>query len=130
MNAALVELVDDDRREIQQQRILLQPRGEDALGREEHARGRTELALEPHVPADLATERPSSFVRDPPRHRPRRHAPRLQHEDRSVHRERRRHARRLACARGSGEDQRAPGPNGVEDLGDVGIDRKRVHVSS
>ena len=54
VHAALVELVEDDRRNVREQRILLQARGQHALGGDEHARVGREAALEPDVPADFA----------------------------------------------------------------------------
>jgi hypothetical protein len=78
VDAALVELVDDDRAEARQQRIALEPRGEDAFGRDEEPRLGRVAAIEPHVPADLASDRPALLVCDAPRNRARRHPPRLQ----------------------------------------------------
>ena len=82
VDAALVELVEDDRVKARQQRVLLKARGQDPLGGEEQARLGPEPALEPDVPPDLAAERPALLVRDPPRDAARRHTARLQHDDR------------------------------------------------
>ena len=77
MDAALVKLVDDDGPQVLHERILLKPRGEDAFGRHDQPRRVCEIAIEPHVPTDLAPERPRLFVGDPPRDRPRRDPARL-----------------------------------------------------
>ena len=84
VNAPLVKLVDDDRAERREQRILLQPRRQDALGGDEQPRVGRELAVEAHVPADFAAERPPCSLRDAPGDRARRNAPRLQQQHRTV----------------------------------------------
>ena len=124
MNAALVELVEHHRDEVREQWILLQPPGEDAFGCEQHARLGTELALEPDVPADLAPRSPATFVRNSSRDAPGRDAPRLEHDDRSVARERRRHTGRLAGTRRSCQHQRATLADSGHDVGQVRIDRQ------
>ena len=96
VHAALVELVEDDGPEIPEERILLQARGQDALGREEHRRLWPELALEPDVPPDFPADRPALFVGDARRQAARGDAPRLENDHRPVHGERGRHAGRLA----------------------------------
>ena len=90
VDAALVELVEDDRPKAGEERILLQPGRQDAFGRQQHPGVRTELLLEADVPADLAAERPAAFDGNAARDRPRRHASRLQHDDRTVRGQRRR----------------------------------------
>ena len=62
VDAPLVKFVDDDRRDIAQQRIVLKVGGEDALGDDEEARVAGELPLEADVPADFAADA-SSRVR-------------------------------------------------------------------
>jgi hypothetical protein len=69
VDAALVELVEDDHVEIAQQRIRLQPRGQDAFRRDEQARPRVEAALEADLPADLLADRPAALVGDAARER-------------------------------------------------------------
>ena len=111
VDAALVEFVEDDRAEAAQQRILLQAARSGCLRSRTGRACRPRTPLEPDVPADFAAERPALLLGDPPRHRPRRDAPRLQHDDRSVRRQRRRHARRLsrpAPRRRSGPGDCAP----------------------
>src|SRR5260221_327213 len=61
VDAAFVNLVEDDGAEIRQQRIGLQPRGQDAFGDDEQARRRAEVAVEPHLPADFAAESPAAL---------------------------------------------------------------------
>ena len=125
MHAALVEFVEDDRAEVGEQRILLQTSGKDAFGREEHGCRRAEAPVEPDVPPDFVANRPALLIRDASGEAPRRHAPRLEHDDGSVPGERRRDAGRLPGA-GRGRDH---GRTGVADpgkyVGDEGIYRKR-----
>ena len=52
-------------RELGQQRIGLQPCGQDAFGDDEQPRLGAEAALEAHLPADLAADRPAALVGDP-----------------------------------------------------------------
>ena len=106
VDAALVKLVEDDGAEVGEQRIALQPRGQDAFGHDEQPRVGGEAALEADLPADLAAERPAAFVGDARGDRARGDAARLQQDDRTVGRERRRNTRRLAGA-GRGGDDRA-----------------------
>ena len=124
MNAPLVELVEDDRSEARQERVLLQPRREYALGRDENPGAIAELPFEPDVPADLAPDRPALLRRDPPRDRSCRDAARLQNDRRPVRRQRRRHARRLARAGRRREHERPIAPDRGDDVGKEGIDGK------
>ena len=103
VQAALVELVDDDGSDVAEQRILLQPRGQDAFGDDGQAGVGGGAAIEPDVPSHLAAERPALLGGDAPRDRARGHASRLQQQDRAVAHERGRHARRLSRARRRGE---------------------------
>ena len=125
VHGALVELVQDDGLEAGEQRIALQARGEDALGRDQQAGARREAALETHLPAHLLTERPALLLGDPPRQRARRDPPRLEEEERAVAGQDRRHARRLARSRRRDHDQRAPLTQAGLDLRQVRIDRER-----
>ena len=100
MHAALVELVEDDRSEIREQRILLQARRQHALGRDEQTRRGAEPALEADLPADLAADRPAALVGDARGDRARGDAPRLQQNERS---------RRRASAGGTRVVLPAPG---------------------
>ena len=107
MYAALVKFVEDDGREIRQQRIVLQARGQDAFGHDEQPRVGAEAAFEADLPADLAAERPALLVRDPRGNRTRGHTPRLEQDDRAVRKESGRNASRLARA-WRGGDHRGP----------------------
>ena len=107
MKAPLVELVDDDGAEIGEQRILLEARGQNALGRHQQSRRRVKAALEPDMPAHFAADRPPTLERDPLRDRPRRDAARLEQDDRPVIDERRRHSGRLSRAWLRRDDDRA-----------------------
>ena len=84
MNAALVEFVENDGRDVSQQRILLQPRGENSLGREDHARLFGEAALETNVPAHFLPGGPALLFRHAACHCSRGHPTRLQHDDASI----------------------------------------------
>ena len=108
-----------------EQRILLQARREDALGREEH-RGfgpncRSKRTCHPTSPAD----RPALLGGDARRQTPRRDATRLENNHRPVDGERRRNAGRLPCAWRGGDDDRArrrglsPGSQEYERLSEV-----------
>ena len=127
VDAALVKLVEDDGRESGEQRVGLQARGQDPFGDDEDARLRAESALEAHLPADLAAERPPVLVGDARRNRARGDASGLQQDDRAVPHERRRHARRLSGARGRGDDGGPRAAHVIDYLVDVGIDRKGDH---
>ena len=127
VDAALVELVEDDRPKAGEERILLQPGRQDAFGGQQHPGVRTELPLEADVPADFAAERPAALVGDAARDRPRRDASRLQHDDRAVRGERGRHARRLARTWRRRQHQRPSLPDEREDFRDESVDRQRGH---
>ena len=98
MHAALVEFIEHDRRDLAEQRVLLEPGGEDALGRKQHARLAREARLEADVPADLASEGPTLLLGDAASQRPRGGPSRLQHDDGAVNRQCGRHTRGLAGA--------------------------------
>ena len=113
-------------RESAEQRILLEARGQDALGDDQQARVGGEAALEAHVPPHLAAECPALLVRDAPRHGARGDAPRLQHEHAAGVDQRRRHARGLARARRGNQHRCAPRSQNAPELGDGGLDGQCV----
>ena len=125
MNAPLVKFVEDDHVEIAEQRIALQPRGEDSFRRHEQPRAVGELPFEADLPADFVADRPAAFDGDPPRQRARRHAPRLQQDRPADRRQRRRNARRLPRSRRRDDHRAAVRADVSGDLGDVRIDRER-----
>jgi hypothetical protein len=127
VDAPLVKLVDDDGGDVGEQRILLQPRRENAFSGEKDARFCRELSFEPDVPAHLAAERPVALVGDAARDRPCRNAAWLKHQNPAVGRECRRHARRLSRSGGGGKDERAARAYGLENRGDVRVDRQGIH---
>ncbi len=127
VDAALVELVEDDGTERRQQRILLQPRGQDAFSGEEDAGLWTELTLEANVPSDLAANRPTALVSDAARQTARRDPSRLQHDHRAVVGNRRRHAGRLTRRRRRRHDSRACDRQGVDNARQMGVDGEGVH---
>src|SRR5690606_17484486 len=99
---ALVELVDDDRSDVFEERVLAQAAHEDALGDEHDARRVRDAPVVPDVVADRPADRRTALLRDAPRRRARREAARLEHEDPALEAaldERRRQARRLPGAR-------------------------------
>jgi hypothetical protein len=124
VNASLVEFVENDGGEPGEQRILLKPGGQDAFGGKHDARLRPELAFEPHVPSDLTANRPFLLVGDAPRQAARGNAPRLQHDHRTVYRERRWNSRRLARPRRRGDDGCSLATHGLEDDRQNVVDRK------
>jgi len=63
VQAALVKLVHDDGPEVGEQRILLEPRGQDALCHDEQAGVWAEPALESDLPSNLAADRPALLLR-------------------------------------------------------------------
>ncbi len=127
VDAALVELVDDDGRERRQQRVALHSRGENAFGDDEQTRVGAEAPLEADLPADLAAERPPALGGNPRGNRARRHAPGLKQDDGTVGQERRRHACGLAGAWRGGHDGGTRSPDGVEDRIEERIDRQGDH---
>ena len=92
VHAALVELIEDDRAEAREQGVLLEPRRQDTLGREEHRGRRTELTLEADVPPDFPADRPPLLGGNAGGEAPRGHASRLEHNHRAVDRQRGRNA--------------------------------------
>ena len=128
VDGSLVELVEHDRADAGDQRIVDQARGEDAFGGEQDARRRREPALEAHVPADLLAERPAALLGDPARDGPRRDPPRLQHQHRPVGGERRRQPRGLAGAGRRDDDRGAVPAHGIDDGVDVRVDRERIQA--
>ena len=111
-----------------EQRILLQPRGQDAFGRDEQARlgarsdGRIGRASRP--PGRASTPRSSAIRRAIARAATRRGCSR---QHRTVVDQRRRHARRLAGAWRRGDHHGARSANGVDDLWNVRVDRQLIH---
>jgi len=125
MDAPLVEFVEHDDVEVAEQRIRLQPRGEDPLGRHEQPGAAGEPPLEADLPADLLPDRPPLLRRDAPRQRAGGDAAGLQ-KDRppQLAREGRRDARGLSRSRRRDDDGRAPGAHRGENGRDVAVDGK------
>ena len=129
VDAALVKLVEHDRREVAEQRIALQAGGQDAFGDDEQPRVRAEAALEPDLPADLAAKGPAALACDPRRDRARRDPPRLQQDHPAVGQQRRRHTGRLAGAWGRGDHRGARTADAIDDLIEERIDRERNQLT-
>ena len=124
VHTALVELVEDDRRHVRDQRILLQARRQDAFGCKQHLCVGAVAWFETHVPADLAPQRPSLLVGYAASQRAGRGAARLQHQHASVPCQRRRHSRRLAGARRRHEHDRAGRPERCPHRVEMRVDRQ------
>ena len=112
-------------REVREQRVLLQSCRQDAFRHDEQARISGEPALEADLPADLAPERPPALVGNPCRDRPRRHASRLQQDQRSRIEQRRGHTCRLAGAGCRREHDRATAGQVRPHVADICVDRQR-----
>ncbi len=126
VNAALVELVDDDGPERGEQGILLQPGGEDAFGRDQQPGLGGEPPVETDVPPHLSAHGPALLDGDASCDGPRRHPPWLQQEDRTVGGERRRYSRRLARP-GGGSDDHGPRPaDAGDDLVEASVDGQEI----
>ena len=128
VNASLVKFVEDDRLKVRQERVVLQPRGQDAFGHHEQPRVAGEAPLEPDLPADLAANRPAALLGDARRDGPRSHAARLQQDD-AARRPRARAAHASSCPRlAAATTTTAAGlMQGRDDAPDERIDRKGKH---
>ncbi len=129
--APFVELVEEDGADAVEQRVGLQSLEEDPLGDDEQAGRGARPALEAHLIAHLLAQPPAALLGDPPRRRPRRDPPRLEHDDLTgpAHAgvgEGRRHPRRLAGARRRHEHGGRPTAKGGDELGQDGVDRQRL----
>ncbi len=124
---ALVEFVEDHRRDPFEEGIPLEPAQQQPLGDEDDPAVGAEAALEADPPADLPAERPPLLVGDAARRGARRHPARLQHDDlagRQLAGERRRHPRRLAGARGRVQHGGAGRTERGEELRQDSVDRE------
>src|SRR5689334_4123287 len=124
MNAALVELVEDDGREFREQWIVLKPRRQHALSRDKQPCVRAEAPLETNLPADLLADRPAALRGDPLCDRAGGDTPRLQQQQRSVREDGGRNPRRLPRARLRGDDDSPGSAEVLDDLRNEGVDRK------
>ncbi len=128
---ALVELVEDQRADAVEQRVVLQHAGEDAFGDHLDAGARTDLRFEADAVADRLAGLFTACAGHEVRGRARGDAARLQHQQLAACKpgrvqQGRRHARGLAGAgRGLQHQTRLPG-QADQDLGQQGINRKRV----
>jgi hypothetical protein len=121
-----MELVEHDGAKSREQRILLEARRQHPLGGHQQVRARAESPFESNLPADLGADRPAALVGDTLRDGARRHAPGLQHDDRPIGEECRRHARRLAGSGLRGDDDGTRSPKGIGNRVDEGVDGKRI----
>ena len=104
LQAALVVLVEDHAADVLQRRVALQLPGEDALRDDLDAGLRADLGVHAHPVADGLADALAEQPGDALRHRARRQAPRLEHDDAPPGQpgrieQRRRHTRALAGAR-------------------------------
>ena len=125
MNASLVKLVEDDRGEIRQERILLEPRRQDPFGDDEQPRVAGGSLLESDVPAHFTPERPFPLFRNTPRNRARGHAARLQQNERTRVDQGWRNPGGLARAGRRREHHSAPARERVADVRDVLVNDQR-----
>jgi hypothetical protein len=77
-----MKLVEHDRAERREQRILLEARRQHAFSRDEEPGSRPESSLVSNVPADLLANAPATLGRDALRDRASGHTPRLQENQR------------------------------------------------
>ena len=125
MNASLVELVEDDRREIGEQRILLEARRQYAFGHDQQPCVSGETLFESDLPANFAPDRPLALFRDAPRNGTRGYTARLQENDWSRVDQRRWNSCGLACAGRSGYHY-CPAPfERVANIRDVRVNNQR-----
>ena len=129
VNAALVKLVDDDRLEVRQQRIVLQARRQHALRRDKQLRPWAKASVEADLPAYLVANRPAALERDALRDRARGNAPRLQQNQRAIADERWRNASGLSRTGLCGYNDGAGSSNLLDDPGNECVDRKGVRQS-
>ncbi len=125
VNAALVEFVEHDGREVREQRIPLQARGENAFGDDEQPGVSDEVLFESNLPANLAPERPAPLVGDTPRDGAGGDSPRLQQDDRTRVDERWWNPRGLAGAGRGREHHSAPACERLAHLTEVRVNGKR-----
>ena len=109
---------------------MLEARAQHAFGRDEQAGGVGEAAFEPDLPSDFPADRPAALVRNSVRDGSRRHAPRLQEDERPSVKQGRRNPRGFPCARLRRDDERTRLPQIGDDLRKEGVDRKDVSHSS
>ena len=110
VEAPLVELVEHDRADAREQRILGHLPQEDPVGDEADPRGGGDATVEADLVAHLRADLAAELEGDPPRRGPGREPPRFEDHHRPVPGEtgpedRRRHARRLPRARRRGKDE-------------------------
>ena len=137
VQAPLVKLVQHHGADALEERIVEDLTVEDSLGLDPEPGPTRDLPLDPDLVADLLAERPTLFEGDPRGGGPRRHPARLEHDHSGVVRgkqagpdDRRRHPRGLARARRGDQDERPVGPQGLQDPGQAGVDRERMHGMS
>jgi hypothetical protein len=111
----LVKLVENDGPKVREERIGVEPGGEDALRGHEEVRLLRVLALEAHLPAHLAADLPRALLGDPAGDRAGGDPPRLEQEHRPVADEGGRNARRLPRPRLRDEHRGPPGPERLDD---------------
>jgi len=104
VQAALVELVEDDESRSLERGVALEHAREHAFGDDLDPRGRADARVHAHAVADRVPHALAEGVRHPPRRRARRQPPRLEHHDLLLPQpgfieQRQRHPRRLSCSR-------------------------------
>ena len=133
LQAALVELIEDDRADRFQKRLVVQPPQQDARRDGQDARPRPALAIEADVIADLVAQPPAALAGHPARRRPGRQPPRLQQHDLLVSRQAgvqqgRRHARGLSRAGRSTQHGVGTAPQSIKQFRQHGVDRQEHSI--
>ena len=129
LQAALVELIEDDRGHPFERRILLQQPGEHALGHDLDARRARDARLEPHAIADGASGTLAEGLCHAGGYRARRDTARLEQQQAlALHpgliEQRQRDDRALTCAGRRFEHRGGVRPQGIEQRRQRGIDRQ------
>ncbi len=127
VEAALVELVEEDGGDTLERRIVEDHAGEDALGDDLDTRARRHLRAKAHPQAHPSANLLAECLGHPVRHRARRDAPRLEHEDLACPRpgflhQHQRHTRRFTGARRRNQDGARRPRKGLAEGGQCRID--------
>ena len=120
VNAAFVKLIDDQGRDVAEQRIILEVGRENAFGDDQQSRIGSRLRLEADMPSHFPSQCPATLVGNATGHGPGRDPARLQQQHATLIHQRGRHPRRLA---GSRSRRQHGGPMTIERLAD-GIDER------
>ncbi len=132
LQAALVQLVEDDAADAVERRIVLQHAQEEAVGHDFDTRLRPDLGVQSHAVADRLADLFAQSGRHAPRRGAGRQPPRLLHDDLAAGEPRRveqrqRHARRLAGARRGDQHGGVAAPQRLLQARQGFVDGKGIH---